>query len=554
MKIGLNFILIVCSLFTLPEEVMAEEDYVFGLRRAQYLLNGTRPTERDFAIGSGDRSSYEQKIRSLINDPNFYDAMMRYHERMLGVGLPLEYIDELLREDIDNKTNKFASITCERLGGANGRFRCFWTSNAETDRSGGCPLAWEEAASVFWYPGIVAWVCPSIVKACGHDLSNCFVNYSDEDEARNSELGTTEVFDSRFAVIHSLSRQSAGIATAIVIENYPYTKILEPGLTAIDGAIAHFYRQNHHFKIDGLQLNEEILEFAKNMPLTDVRYRLFKTTEYDYASAGVLTTFGFLRRYDKNRTRANQLYERLLCKQFTSELPAVFPQDPGNLRIAPGCSDCHSVLDPLADFFLAWGEEGDLYIGGSNQVSTQFSEAGCSGDSVATLGQCLQQNQGFATCQVHHVWEWLMGRQFYSSEDTLRAELTKYFIGTNFSMKELIFAVATHPAFVERSRGDAEVTDPLSEPPLGQLPGEQEVVCDQDSYSYDADIASLSDQLCGSCHGSGTSLELATESDWQTWASAAIDSMGVRRMPRGSPDWDVVTQFRDKVICWSRGS
>ena len=33
-----------------------------------------------------------------------------------------------------------------------------------------------------------------------------------------------------------------------------------------------------------------------------------------------------------------------------------------NLRERPGCSGCHATLDPLADFFLAWGE-GEVDIG-----------------------------------------------------------------------------------------------------------------------------------------------------------------------------------------------
>lgn len=547
-KMNLSVSLLLCFA---SEIALSEEDLFQALKRSQYLLNSTIPTDADYKNYASSKENYQNAVRGFINHENFYNVMLRYHQKVFGVGLPDEYIEELLREDIDNKTNKFASITCERSRGSNSRFRCFWTSNLDEGSIGGCSLVHEEAASVFWYPGIVAWVCPSILKACGHDLSSCFITYSDEGEARNSELGTTEAFDSRFAVINSLSRQSAGLATAVVVENYPYTKILEPGLTAIDGAIAHFYRQPHHFRISELQLDADVLDFAKKMPLTDTRFKLVKSGGNNYAHGGILTTFGWLRRYDKNRTRANMLYERLLCRQFTSELPAVFPQDPGNLRTAVGCQDCHSVLDPLADFFRSWGEEGELYVGGSSEVDTTFSSAECRGNSVADLAYCIQSNAGFATCQVHHVWHWLMGRGFYSDEDSLRSELTKYFIGTNYSLRELIYAVATHPAFLESSRGDGIVSDPLAEPPLGDLPGVQEVVCDKSSYDWSTDIQPLSNSLCVSCHnGSGTALSLVSEEDWNAWANDAIGSMNRRSMPRGSPDWDLVKTFSDTVKCW----
>lgn len=528
-------------------ESHAAEDLNSALRRAQYLLNGTTPTDDDYNRAAASRDAYQNEVRSLINNDNFYDVMMRYHERVFGVGLQNNYIEELLIGDED--TQKFARISCERQTGPNGRFRCQWAST-DDESEGGCPEAWEQAASVFWYPGVIAWACPSILNACGHDLSNCFIEYVNEDEARNSELGTTEVFDSRFAVVESLSNQASGIATAVVIENYPYTRILEPGLTAVDGAVAHFYRQPHHFKVASLGVNPKVLKFAKDLDLTDTRFKLV-SSGYDYASGGILTTFGWLRRYDKNRTRANMLYERLLCKQFTSELPAVFPQDPGDLRTAPGCQDCHSVLDPLADFFKAWGEEGSLYVGGSTAVNTYFSAAECTGSSIADLAQCIQRNRGFATCQVNHVWEWLIGRQFHVEEESLRTALTDYFIGTTYSMKELIYAVATHPAFTEGTRGDGEVSEALREPALGTITTTSEATCDADSYDFATDIKPTGDRLCLGCHnGSGTTLSLVTESDWNAWGTAAVTSMNLRNMPRGSPDWSEVQSFANTVRCW----
>ncbi len=462
--------------------VGAADDLPKALRRAQYLLNGTVPTDAQFSNYSRSKETYFTAVRSFINHPNFYNILMRYHERMLGVGLPADYMDELQRDDIDGKSHKLARISCQRDGA---RYRCQWASASEGSDSGSCPSSWEKPVSVFWYPSISAWVCPSIIKACGSDLSRCFVEYPDEDEAKNSELGTTETFDSRFAVIRSLSRQSAGLATAVAIENYPYTKILQPGLTAVDGAIAHFYRQNHHFKVDQLNLPPSLLTLVNGIRLTDTRFRLAYTGPA-YESGGILTTFGYMRRYEKNRTRANQLYERLFCRKFTSELPRVFPQDPGNLRETPGCSGCHATLDPLADFFNVWGEGGEFYAGRGNAVATSFN--GRSGMYVSDLAAMIQTDSAFATCQVQHAWEWLMGRKFYHSEAELRAAFTNYFVGTNYSFKELVYAIATHPAFLEGTRGDGLVTDPLEDPPLGTIAGEVERPCET-TIDYAADIA-----------------------------------------------------------------
>jgi hypothetical protein len=532
----------------------SDTDLELALRRAQYLLNGTVPTDEDYARYAQSTASYQEAVRSFLDHPNFYDVVLRYHQKLFGIGLPEEYLEELLSNDIDGKEEKFATITCFRSDGPNDRFRCVWSSLYEENEGSGCPQSWEQAASVFWYPGIVAWVCPSVINTCGPDLSRCFIRHANETEARNSELGTTESFDSRFAVINSLGRQAAGLATAVVVENYPYTKILEPGLTAIDGAIAHFYRQTHHFKIDQLNLSSDVLDLVEKTSLTDTRFQLFKASGDHYASGGVLTTFGWLRRYDKNRTRANELYKRLLCREFTSQLPRVFPQDPGNLRETEGCSGCHAVLDPLADFFLAWGEGADLYSGHDQTVETQFNNQ--SGRYVADLAEIVRSDQAFGTCSVQNAWEWLIGRQFYTDEDELRAALTSYFETTQYSFKELIYAIVTHPVFMQGSRGDAVVSDPLEQPPLGQPPGSVEQQCDA-TYTYAADIQPKAEEYCTSCHNSTRandpsqtpSSALTTEAQWQSWGAQSVDMMGGSQMPPGRTGPDIL-EFKEIVRCW----
>lgn len=493
--------------------------------------------------------AYRSKVRTFLDHPNFYDVMMRYHQKLYGVGLPIEYMDELLKDDIDHKVNKFAQIICENSG-ENNLLRCSWASEKDQSKVSSCPKAQEEPVSIFWYPGITAWVCPSLVRSCGNDLSRCFIEYKDEDIAANSELGTTEAFDSRYSVIKSLSKQSAGIATAVVMANYPYTKILEPGLTAVDGAIAHFYRQKHHFKLDQLNLSETLLTLVEGISLTDTRFHLIFTGN-TYEHGGILSTFGWLRRYEKNRTRANQLYERLLCRKFTAELPKIFPQDPGNLRETPGCSGCHATLDPLADFFLSWGEGGELYQGQKNVAQTTFG--GHSGQYLADIANIIRNDNAFATCSVEHAWKWLIGRVFHSSESKIRAALTNYFITTNYSFRELVYAIATHPTFLEGSRGNGLVDDPLTEPPLGEPPGGNELPACETKIDFATDIQPLT-SACTSCHSGNSSLSpLVTEADWDKSARSAISMMTSGEMPPGQtgpPRIGPNYEFKEKVRCW----
>lgn len=527
-----------------------QSDYERALKRSQYLLNGTIPTDTDFASYGTSKDAYEVAVRSFLSHPNLYNMMLRYHERIFGIGLPSEYLEELLNEDIDNTSNKLARIRCAEEGT---RMRCYWASADEGSKVSSCPASWQVATNIFWYPGVVAWVCPTVLRSCGSDLANCFIEFENEDLARNAELGSTAAFDTESAVVKSLAKQSAGLATAVVVGGFPYTNILQPGVTAVDGAIAHFLKQSHHFDLAKLSLNQELVDIINSIPLTETRFRLVYTGD-SYEQGGVLSTFGWLRRYEKNRTRANMLYERLLCRKFTAELPTVFPQDPGNLRETPGCAGCHATLDPLADFFKIWGEGGELYTGEKTVSSTTFN--GQTGSYLSDLATIIRNDNAFATCTVQNVWEYLMGREFYDDEADLRAALTSYFVETSYDFKELLYAVATHPAFTVAERDDATVSSPLAEPPLGEVPGGSDLP-DCSTYgtvSYASDIAPGATTYCASCHDGSTGLsDLSTLSGWSSVRATAEGLIASGNMPPGGagpPFSGPLYEFKERVRCW----
>jgi len=516
------------------------------IRRAAQLLGARMPTESEVKSTLSNQSGYKSYVRSLLASEGFYEAMLRYHERQFGVGLPEEYLDELMRDDLDGTSQKLATLTCSRT--SNNRLSCGW-KNVDRRTVSSCKAAEQQPVAPFWKQGLVLWVCPSVTYACGADLSKCAVEFPNSDEARHSELGTTDVFDSKRSVLKSLSRQAAGIATAVAVENYPYTKILAPGLTAVDGILAVFLQQSFQFDVDKLHPNESLLRQLKAVPASQSKFSLVYTGN-SYETAGVLTTFGWLRRYEKNRTRANQLYERLMCRKFTSELPRVFPQDPGNLRTTPGCSGCHATLDPLADFFSVWGEGGALYTPVGTGKQTTFIGKG--GSSLADLSNIIVGDEAFAACTVNHAFEWLMGRKFRQAESALRQSLTDYFIGTNYSFKELMYAIATHPGFTVDTRSDANITDPLEQPAIGKVPEPSLPACST-TIDYNTQIAPLISQ-CTSCHYSGSPRQvLETSAQWKTWGSQAVSMMSVGQMPpglQGAPVAGNVYNLKEAVRCW----
>ena len=517
-----------------------------SVRRAAYLLAGRMPTETELTAASANEVGYRTFVRSLIESSDFYDAILRYHERQFGVGLPREYLEELQDDSFDGTSQKAPTLMCTR--GSGGALSCGWRSFDRKTVSQ-CRKSEQQPVAPFWKSGLVLWVCPNVVNVCSSDLSRCLIEFDGRVESVATELGTTDVFDSKRSLLKSLSRQAAGIATAVAVENFPYTKILAPGLTAVDGILASALLQKFQLDVEKLHVNQSLLRQLKAVPASQSRFSLVYTGS-SYETAGVLTTFGWLRRYEKNRTRANLLYERLMCRKFTSELPRVFPQDPGNLRTTEGCSGCHSVLDPLADFFTVWGEGGSLYNATGVGVSSTF--IGKSGSSLADLADIITNDEAFAACTVNHAFEWLAGRPFRQAEAALREKLTSYFVDTQFSFKELMYAIATHPDFLQNSRSDANVTDPLEQPAVGKVPEPSLPECTT-TVSFSADIQPLISQ-CTTCHYSNSPRQaLETESHWKTWGSQAVSMMSVGQMPpgmQGAPVSGNTFNLKEAVRCW----
>ena len=526
--------------------VSAEAASGRSVRRAAQLLGGRMPSDSELSTATASDVGYRTFVRSLISSNGFYDAILRYHEKQFGVGLPSEYLEELQRDDIDNTSQKLATLNCTRL--PTNRLSCGW-KNTDKKTTASCKAAEQQPVAPYWKQGLVLWVCPSVTYACGANLSKCSVEFPNSNEARYSEAGTTDVFDSKRSVLKSLSRQAAGIATAVAVENYPYTKILAPGLTAVDGMLSVFLQQKSFVDVEKLHLSDSLMKQLKAIPASQSKFTLVYTGD-SYETAGVLTTFGWLRRYEKNRTRANQLYERLMCRKFSSELPRVFPQDPGNLRTTPGCSGCHATLDPLADFFAVWGEGGGLYSSPGSAKQTSF--IGKSGSSLADLSNIIAADEAFATCTVNHAFEWLMGRKFRQGESTLRQSLTDYFVSSTYSFKELMYAIATHPGFVVDTRSDANITDPLEQPAIGKVPEPSLPACST-TIDFNTHIQPLISQ-CTSCHSANSPRQaLETSAQWKAWGTQAVSMMSVGQMPpglQGAPVAGNVYNLKEAVRCW----
>jgi hypothetical protein len=207
----------------------------------------------------------------------------------------------------------------------------------------------------------------------------------------------------------------------------------------------------------------------------------------------------------------------------------------------------------LADFFAVWGEGGALYDGHGAAIDTTF--AGKSGSSLADLANIIRDDNAFGTCAVDKAWTWLMGRQFYMEEAALRAAFTNYFVTTNYNFKELVYSIATHPAFLEGTRSDALVGDALTAPPLGQPPGGETAAKCATTINYTTDIVPKITQ-CTGCHSTGNASGLTaldSQAQWALNGKTAVGLMASGTMPPGQagpPLIGSVFDLKEAVRCW----
>lgn len=198
-------------------------------------------------------------------------------------------------------------------------------------------------------------------------------------------------------------------------------------------------------------------------------------------AAGLLTTAAFLTKYGSRRGRAHAMYQVFSCKDFVAARVKLPPSTEPNLMIRPGCSSCHTDLEPLAAYFTrvaesdwTWLPKEQFPLESSFCASADPTKAhrhcknyydpAFTSAAVAKLrggyaspanaeagppgiGKVFAEAPTFAICVASNVAASFLGRPLVNGDEELRDALAKAFVDGGFRIRPLVRALVRAAAY-----------------------------------------------------------------------------------------------------------
>lgn len=324
---------------------------------------------------------------------------------------------------------------------------------------------------------------------CGPNLRLCHAQVPSPDPMR-PELG----FDTAMMLRQALIDQQMKIVEEVISQDLPYTEVLLRKRVQVNGLIAHYmtWQSRESFNLFG--------ETDATTPIPASLTWLDRNTWVDVdrtgRHAGILTTPGYLLKYQSNRGRAHRYYNAFECSSFIPSGALPSPQEAcskhENLTLRCGCDSCHVRLEPMAS---KWGRFAEY--GMSPLSEARYPKTGttvCSNfQSLDQLFRCFRfynvqpvgeedtpENRGllkpyvfrtpeevadleigpaalvqksidsgtFASCTTRKMWGYYMRREPTPDEEsTVIPKLAADFKNGGYHLKGLVKAIVTQPAY-----------------------------------------------------------------------------------------------------------
>ena len=158
--------------------------------------------------------------------------------------------------------------------------------------------------------------------------------------------------------------QALRIIDRMLQENAPYTDILLNLNIEVNGPIAHYFRHQSRLDFNLFADPDPSAPMGEvDLSFTDTNWVSIKRSG---RHAGLLTSPAYLMRHAAWRQRAHRYYAAFECSAFTPSGPLPSPFDPcsqrEDLTQRCGCSDCHTVLEPLAAHWARFAEYGFMAL------------------------------------------------------------------------------------------------------------------------------------------------------------------------------------------------
>jgi hypothetical protein len=416
------------------------------LRRLSLDLRGTTPTSAEISAQSGKEEVTDAQIDDLLGSDGFRDVMKRYHANLLWPNIDqIELIDQVhqifpyeLAPGVTVYFSALRAVVSRAVGNGNIFIPCLpeparFDANGELIMTplvvGGETVAYQEGyveVEPYWAPGTQVKVCgldaqpavsapvcpgpgeryPFVEPFCaqigGYDqfLAAPFRGQQIDCGSRFAQLapgcgcGPNLVYcqtpDTTAEIKRDLLDQMLRITDKVVAEGRPYHEILTTKRIEFSGPISHYLRYQSRLNFD-LYTDADVTAAAPELDYND---NSWVGAERSGRHAGILTTPGYLLRFQTNRGRAHRFYNAFECSSFIPAGPLPSPTEAcskhEDLTKRCGCDACHRGLEPMAASWGRFTEYGFMYL--DEQAFPDSVGTRCSPpiDSVETLFRCFR--------------------------------------------------------------------------------------------------------------------------------------------------------------------
>jgi hypothetical protein len=267
----------------------------------------------------------------------------------------------------------------------------------------------------WWNPTSTVKSCPGVKEHCGNKLENCFPA---------AGLTPGKAADPGYSYFSNLSKDitlEPGILIAkIVQEGRPWDDVVRSTDGVMTGVMEDFLASDWGARVM-LAMPPGSYKNGSESILTrsDPNNRKWKFVSKGALHAGVLTTITFQKAFNGWRAKSNAALGAFLCRQFSvPEGTAIVPSEESDLTRRPYCSSCHSVLEPLSQFYGRWPNLGstNFIYNPSAGVTANGSFEGMSDADTNGLGRVLSNTVDFEDCAVRSTFEFLAGREMTTNE------------------------------------------------------------------------------------------------------------------------------------------
>jgi len=494
------------------------------LKRLSLDLRGTTPTWEEYAALETAVGVTEAQIAELLDSDGFLDVMVDYHRDLLWTNVSnFQYIQfpwDLTRVTVGPSGESQSVLYLYRKGayfrGAPGtseneRIPCgHWPATFDAtgmpevtcEADGTCREGWVWVEP-FWDPANPVKVCAfdamenrygeggvdcstpasrlETTCGCGPNLAFCDAR----DGAMNVEL----------EIGQALSEQLLQVVRHVIAEDRPYSEVLTTRLTYVNGPIVHYLKN---------QLSLASIIDVKPSPVDDIFLPDIPFNDYSWypvllgdEHSGILTSYGFLLRFQTNRSRVNRFYNAFLDSFFDASRStgtAGCVQEGADLTKRCYCQNCHLAVEPWAAYWARWKQQGAGYL---NPTDFPIFDSACEQCARTGVGSCptycrneyvietvpadrepylgylrgyeflkptdmlnteagprlwverTLQDGTLARGIVSKMWKQFMQRPFddTKADNDTRDALFATFVGSNYNLKVLVQAIVTHPAY-----------------------------------------------------------------------------------------------------------